>query len=136
MNASPISALAAHHQPRPRLPLSDARQGNVPSLAPQSKLKQQTQLRPQLQGQAQQPQQAPQPLATEMQQGKPGQQEKQKQLPEPKKEKVRPASPPPLIRDANRTLSFTKVGFLGEVCVVFRRLDIVFYAIVNVDPLL
>lgn len=32
------------------------------------------------------------------------------------KDKVRPASPPPIIRDNHRTLSFEKVGFLGEVC--------------------
>jgi hypothetical protein len=31
------------------------------------------------------------------------------------KDKVRPASPPPIIRDNHRTLSFEKVGFLGEV---------------------
>jgi hypothetical protein len=35
-------------------------------------------------------------------------------LPKPK-DKVRPASPPPIIRDNHRTLSFEKVGFLGEV---------------------
>ena len=32
------------------------------------------------------------------------------------KDKVRPVSPPPIIRDNHRTLSFEKVGFLGEVC--------------------
>lgn len=31
------------------------------------------------------------------------------------KDKVRPASPPSIIRDNHRTLSFEKVGFLGEV---------------------
>ena len=31
------------------------------------------------------------------------------------KDKVRPASPPPIIRDNHRTVSFEKVGFLGEV---------------------
>lgn len=37
-----------------------------------------------------------------------------KNLPKPK-DKVRPASPPSIIRDNHRTLSFEKVGFLGEV---------------------
>lgn len=32
------------------------------------------------------------------------------------KDKARPASPPPIIRDNHRTRSFEKVGFLGEVC--------------------
>lgn len=40
--------------------------------------------------------------------------ENRKQLPEPKKEKVRPPSPPSVIRDQKNTLVFTKVGFLGE----------------------
>lgn len=106
MNGSPISALAAHHQPRPRLPLSEARQGNNIPLAPQPKPKQQH------------------PLATEMQQAqheperRVQEKEKQKQIPEPKKEKVRPPSPPAIIRDSARTLLFSKVGFLGEARII------------------
>jgi hypothetical protein len=37
-----------------------------------------------------------------------------KNLPRPK-DKVRPASPPPIIRGNHSTVSFEKVGFLGEV---------------------
>jgi len=40
---------------------------------------------------------------------------KQKQLPEPKKDKVRPPSPPAIIRNEKESLVFSKVGFLGEV---------------------
>lgn len=42
--------------------------------------------------------------------------EKPKELPQPKKEKPRATSPPPIITDPSRTLVFSKVGFLGEVC--------------------
>ncbi|KAG8797390.1 Cell cycle serine/threonine-protein kinase cdc5/MSD2 [Serendipita sp. 398] len=99
MNISPIAALGAHHQPRPRLPFGDARHGNNVPPQPQPKPKPQMPL-------AAQPQQKPSA------DNRP--QQKEKQLPEPKKEKVRPPSPPAIIRDQKETLVFHKVGFLGE----------------------
>jgi hypothetical protein len=96
MNRSPIAAVAAHHQPRPRLPFGDARQGN--NIPPQA-------LHPP----------KPQPPSQPQQQPEMNQNGKQKQLPEPKKDKVRPPSPPAIIRNEKETLVFSKVGFLGEV---------------------
>jgi hypothetical protein len=96
MSNSPIAALAAHHQPRPRLPFTDARQGNnIPT---------QSQPRTKVQ---------PAPEAEQHREKRPHQ--NQKQLPEPKKDKARPPSPPAIIRDQKETLVFSKVGFLGEV---------------------
>lgn len=95
MSTTPLATLAANQQPRPRLPFSDARQGNnVPS-------------KPQPPPKPQMP-----PTAARAAEVQPH--EKQKQLPEPKKEKVRPPTPPALICDAEETLVFHKVGFLGE----------------------
>ncbi|KAG8835886.1 Cell cycle serine/threonine-protein kinase cdc5/MSD2 [Serendipita sp. 399] len=99
MSITPIAALAAHHQPRPRLPFGDARHGNNVPTQSQPKPK------PQMPHSAQ-PQQKP---TTDHRP-----QQKEKQLPEPKKEKVRPPSPPAIIRDHKETLVFHKVGFLGE----------------------
>lgn len=95
MHRSPISALAAHQQPRPRLPFAEARQGN--NIVPQVHHLHKPQPAPQAQEQL------------EMQQAA-----KQKQLPEHKKDKARPPSPPAIIRNEKETLVFSKIGFLGE----------------------
>lgn len=97
MSASPIAAVATHHQPRPRLPFADARHGN--NLPTQQPFKAKPQPAPATQPRAKMPPK-----------------EGQKQVPEPKKEKIRPPTPPAVIRDQKETLVFHKVGFLGEVC--------------------
>jgi hypothetical protein len=107
MSHSPLAAIAANHQPRPRLPFGEARQGNNIPVKPQPRVK------------AQMPSEPPRQQPPQPQQRDGAVRENPRQLPEPKKEKVRPPSPPSVIRDQKNTLVFTKVGFLGEVCIIY-----------------